>query len=203
MTIVNELNQHGSKLSLRLDLSEFMTNFHRLAELRTTLMGRLRSSGLTVWAALHHLFKQCFNRRKSYRALKESALSLEPPSSPHSATGSLRGSHHHRFGRHPREPSSATNSLHRQQATARQQSKMIADLQSYYSVALVQFNRWLALESYILSYYCAVSFRKVDESSKSSKPSSTTTPTMQPSKVLKFTIRRCEVGDIFFNILVE
>ena len=206
MTIVNELNQHGAQLKLRLDLSEFMAEFDQLSSLRTRLLGRLRASGLTVWAALHHLLKQCYSRLRSYRTLRDMPAE---PSSPQSTTGSLRlhphMGHHARQQAAAREPSSASNSLHRAQSSARQKNKLIADMRSYYSAALAQFNRWLALESHILFYYCAVSFRKTadeqcntEQQSKSSETS--TTPVMQPSRVLKFTIRRCEVG-VWFEIL--
>lgn len=222
MTIVNELNQHGKLLSLCLELGSFMAQFELLSKLRIHLLGRLRSSGYTVWAAFHHLMKQSYSRLQSYRSLKEScALAAENGSSNvQSATGSLRS--HQRFhqpqqhqqGRHhrqQREAVSASNSLHRQQATARQQSKMEADLRSYYLVALQQFNYWLALESHIISFYCALSQQNtsVEADVANSKTTSSaeteteagtiSTPVMQPARVLKFTIRRCEVGVLFLT----
>lgn len=242
MTIVNELRQHGKvQLSLDLRLDGFMRHFETLSALRARLLGRLRASGLTVWAALHHLLKQCYSRLQSYRSLLQSNRAAEEAEAAAAAaattisatqmSGSLRS--HQRFqlqqqqpqqqSRHLRQQqqqhqaisSSAGNSLHRQQATFRQQSKMVADLRSYYQAALQQFNCWLALESHILAYYCALSQQsgsvQVDSSfptvkatsaeekdvqttKSTSAGASTTTPVMQPARVLKFTIRRCEVG---------
>lgn len=212
MTIVNELNQHGKVLSLRLQLSSFMGQFELLSKLRTHLLGRLRTSGYTVWAAFHHLIKQSYSRLQSYRKLKESNEILgENSTSQSTTTGSLRSHQRfhnaqqgqHRHNRQAREATSASNSLHRQQATARQQTKMEADLRSYYKVALEQLNYWLALESHIISYYCALSQQNASEQVDAVKhkteteASLTSTPVMQPARVLKFTIKRCEVGVVF------
>ena len=220
MTIVRELNEHASELQLLLDLSDFMSDFECLSNLRHQLMARLRRSGLTVWAALHHLLKQSFARLRSYRQLRDVDLSSPVPL----ATGSLRThpltSRNHRDGGGVFSSgglSSANNSLHRQQAAQRQQRALIADLRAYYHSALIQFNKWLALQSYIIAYYCALSFGKINNSEDYSKQAddqlvnksvenqkldafskiSTSNTFIQPSKVLKFTIRQCEVGVLY------
>jgi len=196
-TILTELNSHAHQLNLRLSFDNFQSEYYRLLELRSHLLGRLRASGYTAWASLHHLLKQCFGRLRSYRALRD-----QSSDSGAAQTGSLRNQQQQqRNQRNELNSSSANNSLNRHQAASRQLKQSLADLKSHYQVARVQLNRWLALESHILEHYCSLSFRNQQQQAPTSVGTQSTTPTLQAPKVLKFTIRRCEVGGPFVWIV--
>jgi hypothetical protein len=196
-TMRTELQTHAQELSLQLDLSAFSTDYGQLCELRARLLARLRASGLTACSSLHHLLKQCFGRLRALRALKN-----QPEMGGGSQTGSLRTSAHHYppTNRPELTTSSASNSLNRQQhAQCVNQAQVVGDLRAYYRAARAEFNHWMALESYIISYYCTVAQEQLKPTSgPEEEPEISSAHSIQPSRVLKFTIRRCEVGVPFF-----
>ena len=149
--MVKELRQQAMNLSLKLNLEDFDRNYEKLSALRDELLGRFSASGYTVWAAVHHLLRQSWNKLNNYRIWHESALkaSLEQASSSSvggafHTTGSLRSTSGY-----------ANSSLHRQRHAQRQEQKTFVELCSYYQVTLAQFQRWFELESFVLQVLCS------------------------------------------------
>ncbi|KAI2802253.1 hypothetical protein BLOT_010446 [Blomia tropicalis] len=215
-TIVTELTQHANEMEIQLNLSEFMSEFDQLTLLRQHLTNRLRVSGQTVCAAFHHLLKQAHNRLYSLRNIREcinqqQQQHVQQQQQHHShqqspilsgnQTGSLR-SHQSTHSRRTIDQNSLSINGH-EAMNQRKLHLTIIDLRSYYETALPQFDRWLALECFIISYYCAQCFpienQQHQQSNISTRTKSTNQP-MKPSRLLKLTIRRIEVGDLFFRI---
>ena len=72
------------------------------------------------------------------------------------------------------------------------------EVRSYYQMAMELMERWVALEWQVLSVLLAKALQCPSElgssaSSLSSSPEENNTA-LQPSKILKFVIRRCEVS---------
>ena len=149
--MIKELRQQATNLSLRLNLEDFDRNYEKLSLLRDQLLGRYRASGYTVWAAVHHLLRQSWNKLSNYRMWHESALkaSLEQ------ATSSSVGGVFHTTGSLRSTSGYANSSLHRQRHAQRQEQKTFLELCSYYQVTLAQFQRWFELESFILQVMTA------------------------------------------------
>lgn len=187
MTLLNELKQHASSIHIRIDLDEISEQFEILNRLRQSLIERLRLRFLTVWAGLHNLLKQAYNRFKTF----EFYQAQQAKAAEHFAIDQ-------QLQKSPGQMSRSSKPAKKERARA--EADYLEELAHFYRIGKNEFERWLEGETYAISLMCT---QTISESTMVIKQNPINLPPgqkprayLRPSHLLKLTIKRAEVSQI-------
>lgn len=185
--MLNELKQHAASINIRIDLDNISEQFQTLDRLRQSLIDRLRFRFLTVWAGLHNLLKQAYNRFKTfefYQAQQAKTADKQPPPPPSTKS--------------PAQAARSSSMKPARHERARAEADYLEELAHFYRTGKNEFERWLEGETYTLALMCT---QTMNESSMVMRqhqanvtPGQRPKTYLRPSHRLKLTIKRAEVG---------